>query len=88
MQHFYWGDWYLGSGRFLWLGFLVLLFSSVGNGRYTHRAHQKFKGTSPSDAFNILDARHARGDIVHDEYALMKSEIGVRTPSASRARDV
>ncbi|MEB0059924.1 SHOCT domain-containing protein [Variovorax sp. LG9.2] len=87
MQHAYWNDWYFGWGWFLWLGFVILMFSSVGNWGYTYRAHRRFGGTSRSDAINILDSRYARGDISRDEYALMKSEIGASGSAATRVGD-
>jgi putative membrane protein len=83
MQHAYWNDWYSGWGWFLWLGFVILMFSSFGNWGYTYRAHRRFGGISNGDARNILDARYAGGDITRDEYALMKSEIGVSGASAN-----
>ena len=83
MQHAYWNDWYFGWGWFLWLGFVILIFSSAGNWGYTYRAHRRFGGMSSGDARNILDARYARGDITRDEYTLMKSEIGVSGSSAT-----
>jgi len=78
MAHAYWNDWYFGWGWFLWLGFVFLLFSSLGNWRYTrytYRAHQKFGKPPRKEAFDILDARYAKGEINRDEYNQMKSEI-------------
>jgi putative membrane protein len=84
MQHAYWSDWYFGWGWFLWLGIVVLFFSSVGNWGYTYRAHRRFGGMPRGDALDILDARYAKGDITRDEYALMKSEISVSRSTGSR----
>jgi len=39
------------------------------------RAHQKFDKPPRKDAFDILDARYAKGEINRDEYNQMKSEI-------------
>jgi putative membrane protein len=68
-------DWYFGWGWFLWLGFIFLMFSSVGNWGYTYRAHRKYDGQSGSNAINILDERYARGDVTRDQYLLLKSDI-------------
>ncbi|MEO9148344.1 MAG: SHOCT domain-containing protein [Burkholderiaceae bacterium] len=87
MEHAFWNNWYFGWGWFLWLGFILLMFSSLGNWGYTYRAHRRF-GTEPrSDAFDILDARYAKGEINHDDYVRMKSEISSTGSSASRLGD-
>ena len=75
-MHAYWNDWYTGWGWFLWLGFIFLLFSGIGNWSYTYRAHRRFGNEQRGDAFEILDSRYAKGEITRDEYARMKSEIG------------
>jgi len=54
---------------------IFLLFSSFGNWRYTYRAHQKYDKPQRKDAFDILDARYAKGEITREEYGLMKTEI-------------
>ncbi len=75
MEHAYWNDWYTGWGWFLWLGFIFLLFSGIGNWGYTYRAHRRFGSESRSVVFDILDARYAKGEITREEYARMKAEI-------------
>jgi putative membrane protein len=75
MAHAYWNDWYFGWGWFLWFGIVFLLVSSVGNWGYTYRAHQKCDKPPRKDAFDILDARYAKGEISREEYGQMKSEI-------------
>ncbi len=64
---------------FLWIGFMIIMFSSFGNWGYTYRLHRRFPAT-PNGALDILDERYARGEITSDEYARMKSEIA-RTPA-------
>ena len=44
MSHPYWNDLYFSWGWFLWLGFILLFFSSFGNWGYTYRAHRRFGG--------------------------------------------
>ena len=73
-MHTYWNDWYFGWGWILWFGFIVLVFSGVGNWGYSYSAHQKF-GQPRSGARDILDERLARGDTSRDQYAQLKSEI-------------
>ena len=87
MAHPYWNDWYFGWGWLLWLGFIFLLFSGIGNWGYTYRAHRRFGSGSPGGAFEILDARYARGEITRDEYMRMKSDISSTGSSVSRAGD-
>jgi putative membrane protein len=67
-------NWYLGWGWFIWLGFIFLMFSSVGNWGYTYRAHQKY-GQPRKEAIDILNERYARGEITRDQYTLLKSDI-------------
>jgi len=75
VSHAYWNDWYFSWGWFLWFGVIFLLFSSIGNWRYTYRAHQKYAEPPRKDAFDILDTRYAKGEITREEYGLMKAEI-------------
>ena len=42
MTHYYWNDWYLSWGWFLWFGIVFLMFSSIGNWGYTYGAHRKY----------------------------------------------
>jgi putative membrane protein len=84
MQHAYWNDWYFGWGWFLWLGFVVLTFSSLGNWGYTYRAHRRFGSVNRGEALDILDVRYAKGEITRDEYARMKSEISSIGNTADR----
>ena len=44
----------------------------------TYWVHSRFSSMPLGDAFKILDARYAKGEITRDEYALMKSEISSR----------
>ncbi len=75
MNHLFWNDWYFGWGWMLWLGFVILMFSGLGNWGYTYRAHQRFSGASDKDAAAILDERYARGEIQRDEYNQLKLDI-------------
>jgi putative membrane protein len=75
MTHYYWNDWYFSWGWFLWLGMVLLIFSSVGNWGYSYGAHRKFQSQPRGRALDILNERYARGDINRDEYGKLKSEI-------------
>jgi putative membrane protein len=75
MQHYFWSDWYLGWGWFLWFGIIFLLFSSMGNWRYTYAAHRRYGLLPQKGARDILDERYARGEITHEEFGQMKAEI-------------
>jgi putative membrane protein len=68
-------DWYFGWGWFLWLGFIFLMFSSMGNWGYTYRAHRKYDGKGGSNAIDILNERYARGEVTRDQFLLLKSDI-------------
>ena len=75
MQHYFWNGLYFGWGWVLWFGIIFLLFSSVGNWRYTYAAHRKYGLPPHKEALDILDARYARGEITREEFNLMKSDI-------------
>jgi putative membrane protein len=68
-------DWYFGWGWFLWLGFIFLMISSMGNWGYTYRAHRKYDGQSGRNAIDILNERYARGEVTRDQFLLLKSDI-------------
>ncbi len=73
-MHTYWNDWYLAWGWILWFGFIMLVFSGIGNWGYTYSAHRRY-ALSRGDARDILDARYARGEIGREQYASLKADI-------------
>lgn len=75
MNHMYDGSFFLGWGWFLWLGFIFLVFSSLGNWGYSYRAHRKYDGTSRRDAAAILNERYASGEIDRVQYLQLKTDI-------------
>jgi len=75
MNHFNANDWYLGWGWILWLGFIFLMFSNVGNWGYTYRAHRKYDIQPRKQAIDILNERYVRGEITREEYGQLKSDI-------------
>lgn len=75
MNHLNAGDWYFGWGWFLWLGFIIIMFSSFGNWGYTYRVHRKFGERPRKEAIDILNERYARGDITRVQYLELKSDI-------------
>ncbi len=64
-----------GWGWILWLGFIFLLFSSMGNWGYAYRAHRKVDGSSHRDAGTILNERYASGELTRAQYLELKSDI-------------
>lgn len=75
MNNMYNASFYFGWGWLLWLGFIVLLFSSFGNWSYSYRAHRKVYGTPVKDALAMLNERYASGDVTRDSYLEMKADI-------------
>jgi putative membrane protein len=75
MTHYLGSSWYLGWVWLLWLGFIFLMFSSIGNWGYTYRAHRKYDGSPRKEAIDILNERYARGEITRDQYSQLKTDI-------------
>lgn len=75
MTHMYTNDLFFGWGWIIWLGFLFLIFSSVGNWGYSYRAHRKVDGSASKDASAILNERYARGDLTRVQYLELKADI-------------
>ena len=76
MATYYWNDWYAGWGWLLWFGFIVLIFSGMGNWGYTYQAHRRYRDLSlDKDALDFLAERYAKGEINRDEFIKMKEEI-------------
>lgn len=74
VENYYWNDWYLGWGWFLWYGLIILMFSSLGNWGYTYSAHRK-SSLPKKEALDILNERYARGELDRDDYNQMKNDI-------------
>lgn len=68
------GGTFLGWYWILWVGFIFLLFSNMGNWGYSYQAHRKYDGMRRT-ANDIIDERYARGEIDRATYQEMKSEI-------------
>ena len=82
----YWNDWYAGWGWFLWFGVIFLLFASIGNWGYTYRAHRRFEDEYPrKNALEILNERYARGELNHEDYVRIKSQISPESPETKGA---
>ena len=77
MHPYFWNNWYFGWGWFLWFGIIFLLFSSMGNWRYTYAAHRKYGlGVAPrKEALDILNERYASGEITREQFVQMKSDM-------------
>ncbi len=66
---------YFGWGWILWMGFIFLMLSSVGNWGYAYRAHRKLDGPPGRDAASILNERYAAGELTRAQYLELKSDI-------------
>lgn len=68
------GGSYFGWYWILWIGFIFLIFSGMGNWGYSYQAHRKFDG-SQKTAKDILNERYAKGEIDRAQYQQLKSDI-------------
>lgn len=75
MNHMYTNDMFFGWGWILWLGFIFLMFSSLGNWGYAYKAHRKFDDFPSKDAATILNERYARGELTRAQYLELKTDI-------------
>ncbi len=75
MHYFDSSSFYFGWHWILWMGIIILLFSSVGNWGYAYRAHRKFDGAPRRDALCILNERYAAGELTRAEYNELKADI-------------
>lgn len=66
---------YFGWGWILWVGLIVLVFCSIGNWRYSYRAHRKYDDSSRRDDGAMLNERYASGTIDRAEYLQTKTGI-------------
>lgn len=73
-MHTTWNDWFFGWGWLLWVGFIVLAFSGMGNWGYSYSAHRKYDSYRRT-ARDILDERYARGEISREDYGQLKADI-------------
>lgn len=64
-----------GWGWLLWLGFVFLMFSSIGNWGYAYRARRKVDGAPGRSAAAILNERYAAGELTRVQYLELKSDI-------------
>ena len=67
-------DWLYGWGWILWFGFILLIFSGIGNWGYSYSVHRKYDLPRRA-ARDILDERYARGEITREQFVQLKSDI-------------
>ncbi len=66
-----------GWGWILWLGFVIFMFSGLGNWNYAYRAHRRIDSAPVKDATAILKQRYAAGELTRTQYLEMLSDITV-----------
>ncbi|OYY91879.1 MAG: hypothetical protein B7Y45_02275 [Sphingomonas sp. 28-66-16] len=66
---------FFGWEWILWIGFIFLLFSSVGNWGYAYRAHRKVDGVPRRDASTIINERYAAGELTRPQYLELKADL-------------
>lgn len=86
MAHAFRNHRYFSWGWLLWFGIVLLFFSSSGNRGYTYSAHQKYHRPRRSEAFGLLDARYAKGEITQEQHAVMKSALAKDSSAGCRQR--
>jgi putative membrane protein len=69
------GGSYFGWYWIIWMGFIFLMFSNLGNWGYSYQAHRKYDGTMRRGATEILNERYASGEIDRAQYQQLKADI-------------
>ena len=75
MAHPYLNDLSFGWGWILWVGFIFLLYSGLGNWGYTYRAHRKYNSGLTNSGLGIANQRYARGEITREQFMQIKADI-------------
>ncbi len=65
----------LSGGWTLWFGFLILIFSGIGNWGYTYNAHRKYGQSPTKGALEVPNERYAQGEITRKQFAQLKADI-------------
>jgi len=74
-MHYYWNDWFFNWGWIIWFGFIILVFSGIGNWGYTYRVRRGNYQQPRKEALDILNERYARGEITREQHGQMRSDI-------------
>lgn len=77
MHPYFWNNLYFGWGWLLWLGIVFPFFLSMVNWRYVHAIYRKNQlgARVKKDALHILNERYAGGEITHEEFNRVRSDI-------------
>lgn len=67
----------MGGGWFMWLGLLLLIVLTVWavSALTTSRGRSEPLSTTRETPLEILQKRYARGEISHEEYEQMRSDL-------------
>jgi putative membrane protein len=72
-----------GWGWIIWLGFIFLMFSNLGDWNYAYRAHREGDHSATKDPATILKERYAAGELTRTQYLEITQYLEMKSDIAA-----